>query len=268
MKSILYILAIAAILAGAWFSYDSMNKYEALTKQRKEQQDTNEILKANVRAKKKEAKEMHVLKDKAIARHNEADSSKGLVESKLKSSKTIMATWKNKIASLDEDLDEVAKVKKEIKEAFKSLGPVNIREVSGLVKQLEEDLKEANKKLEELNALTEAASKRVATNNSKINELDTRIAKRAERIKGNSAQGRITAVNHDWGFVTIEIPRNMPVSAESKLIVKRGNSYVGDLAINAIEGSRIIADIKYKTMTPGMVVQPGDSVILAKPVTN
>ena len=34
--------------------------------------------------------------------------------------------------------------------------------------------------------------------------------------------------------------------------------------INAIEGGRIVADVDYKSMSAGMVVQPGDSVVLAK----
>jgi hypothetical protein len=52
------------------------------------------------------------------------------------------------------------------------------------------------------------------------------------------------------------------------LIVKRGADFIGKVNINAIEGKRIIADIDYRSMKPGMVVQAGDSVILAKPVTN
>ena len=54
----------------------------------------------------------------------------------------------------------------------------------------------------------------------------------------------------------------------SQLMVKRGMSYIGNLSINAIEGRRVIADIDYRSMRSGMVVQPGDHVILIKPATN
>jgi len=64
------------------------------------------------------------------------------------------------------------------------------------------------------------------------------------------------------------VPDNMPVDNTTKLIVKRGATLIGKLSINAIEGKRVIADIDYPSMTAGMVVQPGDAVILAKPVTN
>jgi len=40
------------------------------------------------------------------------------------------------------------------------------------------------------------------------------------------------------------------------------------LKINSIEGSRVVADIDYRSLKSGMVVQPGDSVIPAKPATN
>ena len=168
-----------------------------------------------------------------------------------------------------EKLDEVNDLIKSIKKAFSDLGDdIDLSQIPALVQKLEDDLKQANKKLEELEALTEAADTRVASNKSQISDLDARVSKRAARIKGNSAQGRVTAVNHDWGFVTIDVPSNMPVSAEAKLMIKRGMTYIGNLKINAIEGRRIVADIDYKSMTPGMVVQPGDHVILAKPVTN
>jgi len=58
MKSILYIVAIIAILAGAWFSYESKNKFEELQTQRKELDAKNENRKTSIRKAKKEVKEM------------------------------------------------------------------------------------------------------------------------------------------------------------------------------------------------------------------
>lgn len=269
MKSILYIVAIVAILAGGWFSYDSMNKFETLRTERVELDDRNVQLKANIDATKKEAKEMEGKRDAENARLVEAKEGLDNAKSNLKLSKKEAATWKSKIAGLQEKLDDNKNLIEQIKKSFEDLGPnVQLDQVPALVKKLEDDLKAANKELEELQALTEAADVRVAANNELIGDLDQRISKRAARIKGNSAEGRVTAVNHDWGFVTLEIPSNMPVTAEAKLMIKRGMKYIGNLNVNAIEGRRIVADIDYRSMTPGMVVQPGDHVILAKPVTN
>jgi len=268
MKSILYIVAIIAILAGSVLSYKSMKAFDDLKTQRKALDSDNINRKAKIKTAKKDAKEMEAEMKSARAKLDDAEAGRDNAKSNLKLSKKEAGIWKSKIAGQQEKLDENKNLIAQIEKVFKGLGAVDLKQMPELVQKLEDDLKSANKKSEELRALTEAAKTRVATNPEQIKDLDARIAKRASRIQGNSAQGRITAVNHDWGFVTIQVPSVMPVDSASKLMVKRGTTYIGNLNINAIEGSRIVADIDYQSMTPGMVVQPGDHVILAKPVTN
>lgn len=268
MKSILYIVAIVAILAGSGLSYKSMKAFDDLKTQREDLDSDNINRKAKIKTAKKEAKDMEAQLKVARAKLDDAEAGRESAKGFLKLSKKEAGTWKSKIAGQQEKLDENKKLIAEVEEAFKGIGAVNLQQIPELVQKLEDDLKNANKKVEELNALTTAAKTRVASNSDQIKVLDARIVKRASRIKANSAEGRITAVNHDWGFVTVQIPSVMPVDPASKLIIKRGMTYIGNLNINAIEGNRIVADIDYQSMTPGMVVQPGDHVILTKPVTN
>ena len=269
IKSIIYLVVIVATLAWGWFSYGDMKQFEQDKDKREALDGLNDNRKVNIKKTKKDAKAMEGQLKLAKSKLNDAENGLDNAKSKLKLSKNEAAKWKSDIATQTEKLDKVKDLIESIKKAFADLGEdIELNQIPALVQKLEDDLKKANKDLEELQALTEAADTRVASNNTQITDLDVRIAKRADRMKGNSAQGRITAVNHDWGFVTIEIPSNMPVTAEAKLMIKRGMSYIGNLKINAIEGRRIVADIDYKSMTPGLVVQPGDHVILAKPVTN
>ena len=268
MKIILYIVAIVALLGGSAYSYKSMKAFDDLKNTRVALDGENENRKAKIKTAKKEAKDMEAQLKAARGKLDDAEAGRENAKSNLKLSKKEAGNWKSKIAGQQEKLDENKDLITQIEEAFKGLGAVDLKQIPELVQKLEDDLKGANKKLEELNALTAAAKTRVATNSEQIQTLDARIAKRASRIQGNSAQGRITAVNHDWGFVTVDIPSIMPVDSSAKLMIKRGSTYIGNLNINAIEGSRIVADIDYKSMTPGLVVQPGDHVILAKPVTN
>ncbi|MCP5534968.1 MAG: hypothetical protein H7A51_01905 [Akkermansiaceae bacterium] len=269
MKAILYVIAIAAIGAGGWFSYETMNKFTQLKADREELDSNNKNRSASIVDTKKKAKVMETERDAAKSKLADTEAELDTSESNLKLSKREAATWQSKIAEQDEKLEEIQALITSIKNAFKELGEdIQLDQVPGLVKQLEDDLKEANRKLEELQSLAGAADKRVATNNAQIKDLSERIAKRAARIAGNSAEGTITAINHDWGFAIVNVPSNMPVDESSKLLIKRGTSFIGNLKINAIEGSRIVADVDYKSMSPGMVAQPGDVVVLAKPVTN
>lgn len=269
MKALLYVIAIVAIAAGGWFSYDTMTKFTKLKEDRLELDKNNENRKASIKTTKDAAFAMEGDRDKAKADKSDTEALLSTVQSNLKLSKREAATWKSKIAEQDEKLQEIQDLIVSIKKAFSELGPdVQLDQVPGLVQKLEDDLKEANRKLEELQSLASAADKRVASNNAQIKNLTARIAKRASRIAGNSAQGSVTAVNHDWGFAIVNVPSNMPINETTKLMIKRGSSFIGNLKINAIEGTRIVADVDYKSMSPGMVVQPGDTVVLAKPVTN
>lgn len=269
MKTILYIVAIVAIAAGGWFSYATMDKFTKLKANREQLDETNENRKVTIKKTKGEAKEMEVDRDAAQSKLAETEGDLDTSKSNLKLAKREAATWKGKIAEQKEKLEGIQNLIKSIKDAFKELGDdIQLDQIPGLVKKLEDDLKESQRKLEELQSLADAADKRVATNTAQIGELGGRIEKRAARIKGNSAVGQITAINHDWGFAIVQVPSNMPVDETSKLMIKRGTAFIGNLKINAIEGTRIIADVDYKSMTPGMVAQPGDSIVLAKPVTN
>jgi len=269
IKSIIYLVVIVATLAWGWFAYGDMQQFQKDKDKREALNAENEIRKGHIAQTKKDAKAMEGQLKLARTRLDDAEAGLDNANSNLKLSRKEAAKWRSDIAAQTEKLDKVKDLIESIKKAFEDIGgDLDLDQIPALVQKLEDDLKNANKKLEELQTYTEAADKRVASNDNQIQDLNTRIAKRATRIKGNSAQGRVTAVNHDWGFVTIEIPSNMPVKAEDKLMIKRGMTYIGNLNINALEGRRIIADIDYKSMTPGMVVQPGDHVILAKPVTN
>jgi chromosome segregation ATPase len=268
MKNILYIVAIVAILAGGWFSYKQKSEFQELQEQREDLDDTNENRKASTKTFKKKAKGVAAELDTAKGKLSDAEAGLDNANSKLKITAKDAATWSSKIDGQAEKLEGVNALIATIKDEFKDLGPVELSEIPALIQKLEEDLKKANEKPEELAELIAAAESRVASNDSQIKDLDARIAKRAERIKGNSAHARVTAVNHDWGFVTMEVPSNMPLTPVSQLMVKRGMSYVGNLNINAIEGRRVVADIDYRSMRSGMVIQPGDHVILIKPATN
>lgn len=268
MKAILYVIAIVAIVAAGWFSYDTMDKFTQLKADRAELDKQNENRKATIKTTKAEAQKVEAERDAAKGKRDDTTAELELKEKNLKLSKREAATWKSKIAEQKEEMEGVQNVIQSIKNSFKELGDVQLDQIPGLVNKLEDDLKESSRKLEELQSLADAADKRVASNNEQLGDLSQRLAKRADNIRGNSAEGRITAINHDWGFAIVSIPSNMPVDETSKLMVKRGASFIGHLKINAIEGTRIVADVDYKSMTPGMVAQPGDSVVLAKPVTN
>ncbi|MGB0992667.1 MAG: hypothetical protein ACPG32_09380 [Akkermansiaceae bacterium] len=270
MKALLYVIAIAAIGAGGWFSYSTMNKFTDLKKARKSLEGDNKNLKASIERQKNEANDMEAQQKAANTKLEDTKAELDSVKGKITLKNRESADWKSKIAEQKEKLDEIQNLITEIKKVFKAeFGDnVDLAQIPGLVKRMEDDLKKANKKLEELEEYTGAADKRVAKNKAALQDLGKRLSERAARLRGNAAVGQVSSVNHDWGFAVVKVPSNMPVTDQSKLLVKRGSDFVGKLKINAIEGNRIIADVDYKSMTPGLVVRSGDQVVLEKPATN
>ena len=269
MKVLTYILAIAVILCGSWFSYSNMNKFAKIQEDRIELDNQNKTRSAFIVKTKKEAKTMEAERDQVKASLADADAELDITSGKILTKKREASAWNNKIAEQDRQLEKTQEVIASIKVAFKELaGDIELEQVPELVTQLEDGVKKANRELEEQQILTEEATERVEKNDQKIADLDGQILDRKKRIAANKYEGRISATNHDWGFAIIKVPDDMPLDNSSRLIVKRGTTLIGKLSINAIEGNRIVADIDYPSMTAGMVVQPGDAVVLAKPVTN
>jgi len=269
MKLAAYIISIVIILTGAWFSYSTMSKFATLQDDRIELDQQNKTRSAYIIKTKKEAKDMETERDQVKTSLAEADAELGNMEANIKLTKRTSSILSDEIAELDSQLKKNQDLIANIKAAFEELGgDIELNQVKSLKEELEGDVKKANRAFEDQQILAESLSESVAANEQKITDLNDRIQKRKKRIAGNKAEGRITATDHNWGFAVIDVPDNMPVDNTSKLIVKRGATLIGKLSINAIEGKRVIADIDYPSMKAGMVVQPGDAVILATPVTN
>ena len=269
MKVLTYIIAIAIILCGSWFSYSNWNKLAKIQEDRIELDKQNKTRSAFIVKTKKEAKTMEAERDQVKASLADADAELDITSGKIKTKMREASAWKVKIADQDKQLEKTQEIIASIKAAFKELaGDVELEDVPKFVAELEDGVKKANSELEEQQILTEQATERVEKNDVIIADLNDQILQRKKRIAASKYEGRISATNHDWGFAIIKVPNDMPLDNSSRLIVKRGTTLIGKLSINAIEGDRIVADIDYPSMTAGMVVQPGDAVILAEPITN
>jgi hypothetical protein len=78
----------------------------------------------------------------------------------------------------------------------------------------------------------------------------------------------ITAVSPDWGFVVIGAGSNTGFTPQTVLLVKRDGKLIGRVRPSAIERTQTIGDVILESLAPGVRLQPGDRVILAKPESN
>ncbi len=112
---------------------------------------------------------------------------------------------------------------------------------------------------------TEAVEKNQAT----LSDFKQAQLRRRSNLNANGVSSLITAVDNEWGFVVVKPHADSKIKQDSKLLVIRGNRHIGRLSINAIEeeAGRVLANIDYSSIAPGMRIMPGDRVILSNPLT-
>ncbi len=85
-------------------------------------------------------------------------------------------------------------------------------------------------------------------------------ASRKAAISLGGRTGTIGSVNPDYGFCVVNMGTSQGVTMDSRLIVKRGSTFVTRLKIVQITGSQTVADFRDRDLN-GNQILPGDQVI-------
>lgn len=78
-----------------------------------------------------------------------------------------------------------------------------------------------------------------------------------------SFSSRVTAVDPDWGFVTIGAGNTSGVVRQAKLDVFRGAALVGKVTVTHVSNGQSVAEVVPGSIAPGDSIQPGDTVRVA-----
>ena len=147
-----------------------------------------------------------------------------------------------------------------VKELRTKLGPgVTLQNIAPTIKKLENDLENAKQDLATRQAELEVVSKKVASNEVRIQKAEKVQADRLVKIERNATEGVVTAVNKDWGFVLVNIGKDQGVEGDSELIVERDGIRIGNLSVVSIQPGLTVADISQKGLSKA--VEPGDKVV-------
>jgi chromosome segregation ATPase len=259
---------LVSIVGAAVFSKMNIEKHETQLAQ------TN-TLKAKVKGKKQEVatkegelQDEEALRTEAKDTNNSLLAEKDLRENDVKDNKKLSASFDDDLEELVGKKDEIQKAIAEIEKELKG-EKVPLEQVEEYVTGLENKKKDLNKTnialQEEISIFTEA----VRQNRSTLSDFKDAQLKRRKNLNANGASSLITAVDNEWGFVVVKPHADSMIKQDSKLLVIRGNRHIGRLSINAIEeeAGRVLANIDYSSIAPGMRIRPGDRVILSKPLT-
>jgi predicted RNase H-like nuclease (RuvC/YqgF family) len=164
---------------------------------------------------------------------------------------------------------ELEKVRVQLETKLKEAGEgVTFENLADTINAMEADKLAKTKALGELETNVATLQRNVESNQAEIGRLADRSASRDRRISRNAMESVVSAVNDDWGFVIIAAGSNTGFTPETKLLVKRDGRLIAEVKPSSIEPTQTIAEIDPESVAPGVRIQPGDRVILAKPATN
>jgi len=271
MKFVFPILAILVCGAAAYFSFTLSDKFQTTQKDRIQAIETNVRVEASiVQAEEEIIKEEDLLK--------KSQDNLALVNASVQSLESDATRLKNELGELDADLailatklEEQDKVLKEVQAMFAEMNlgdDVNEDNLAEKIGDIKDDIKVKSNERDILEKKVENAKKSLAAKQEDVSRLVARKDARDTRISRNAMEARVTAVNGDWGFLVIGAGENSGFTPQTTLLVQRDGRLIGKVNPSAIEPTQTIAEIDFKSISPGVRIQPGDSVILAKPAAN
>ncbi len=268
MKLILYILALVSIGGAAALSMMNIEKHEeqlSLTNTKAAEVKSKRL---QVTKKEKELQSEEDLRAEAKKQNNGLIADKDIKDTEVKDNQKLSASFDDDLEELVAKKDEVQKAIAEIEKELEG-EKVALDEVEQYVTDLENKKKDLNKTNVALQEEVSIFSGAVKQNKSVLSDFRDAQTKRRKNLAANRVSSLITAVDNEWGFVVVKPHSDAIIKQESKLVVIRGNKHIGRLTINAIEGEggRVLANIDYSSLAPGMRIRPGDRVMLSKSLT-
>ncbi|MES2981938.1 MAG: hypothetical protein V4727_06465 [Verrucomicrobiota bacterium] len=269
MKFAFLFLVIAISGVAAYFTVTQTKKFQDLQDLRISTNVTIVRVSASNDKRLEEIKVEEGNREVAKTERSNAQSSVAVLKDDNGSLERQVAGLDTKIAAQEVQLGELRQVVTGVKEEFAkvnidvTLGSLN-DDFKGLTTSIETK-QGTDKGLDEAIAKDE---KKLADKRAEIDRYNGRIQARDLRIAQNEIEARVTAVNHDWGFIVIGAGSNSGFMPDSILLIKRDGRRIGTVKPTAIELTQTIADIDFNSLSPGVRFQPGDEVILAKPASN
>lgn len=269
MKFVFLSLAIIGTLVASYFTVTQTEKFQAIQDLRHKTEQEIIVLSANIddRLAKIAVEEQN--KKVAEGERSVAQASVANFKAENNSIENQVGTLDVKLAAQETQLGELKQVLAGVTQEFEQL------KIEVSLASIEDDFKNVNTSIETkqgtdkgLDESIAKEEKRLADKRAEIDRYNSRIQARDLRIAQNETEARVSAVNHDWGFIVIGAGSNSGFMPDTKLLIKRDGRLIGTVKPSSIEPTQTIADIDFSSLAPGVRFQPGDEVILAKPANN
>lgn len=269
MKIAFYILTFLVCGVAAYFSLSLKEMFESQQQVRIDTIQTNRNVAANA-----DATDAEIVTRDAVLEEAKSDRAQATaaLESAQATGRTLTAQLREVETNIESQEAEIAQLNTSIEEITNLLAEfgedVTPATINDNIANLQRRRDELVQQREEIDELSAAAERRVAEQRAESERISQRMVERNAKLSLNATEAVISAVDNDWGFVVIGAGSNSGFSPQSAMIVQRDGRVIGRIRPSSIEPTQTIAEIDYSAMSPGVRLQPGDRVLLARPVAN
>ncbi|MEI8037818.1 MAG: hypothetical protein WCJ14_05455 [Verrucomicrobiota bacterium] len=269
MKASLYILAILAAGGGLFFTSLQSDKFNEAQNERIKVREETKTVSANAAVKETELTHEKAIIAAADLKREEIAQSVASIEASGATLKRDSIDLDNTLKAQDQEFADIEKSLAEVNKIVASLGGgVTLDNLADKIQEIDADKKTKQTKLEEGETLMAAAEKSLANSRADADRFAKRIVERNAHIARNAMEAVITAVDQEWGFLVIGAGSNSGFTQQTNLLVQRDGHLIGHVRPSSIELNQTIAEIDFKSLSPGVRIQAGDRVILNTPNTN
>lgn len=266
MKFIFPILSILVCGVAAYFSLAESKKFTEVQDLRLETINTNKSVTASADAKEVEVRDLEATLGESKDSLELAKQSLLATNSNYEALEGEERKVDTRLADQQVEFDELKKSLVAVQEIFSGMGGgVTMDNLGEKVAEVAATVKEKQEKVETLEGLIEDAKKDLTKKRDSLQRLADRKSSRSARIAQNSKTARVSAVNQDWGFLVIGAGSNSGYSPQTELLITRGGKMIGRVTPSGVEPTQTIAEIDMDSLAPGVRIQPGDRVMVAKP---
>jgi len=259
MKAILYIVALLTIGGSAYFTYNNIAPHQDQLDRTTQLESDNTVLRADIKDLVGNIKTQVEEKNAETQRKNEFKGEIRLAEQKIDNLAKQSSGLNGELDGLKEEKAEIDRLVAKVEAEAGQVG-IPIEKIPEFFEDIKDKRKQLNASHISLVQEVERFTDDVATKKGEVATLTEAEEKRRDNLKANGVSSLITAVNNEWGFVTVKPHSDALFDQDSKLIVVRGTNHVGRLRVNAVEGGRVLADIDYDSLVQGLRIRAGDKL--------
>jgi chromosome segregation ATPase len=213
----------------------------------------------------KEAKEEHGKVDDSLVTAREdrrsAKDQRDDTQAQVSVLNNTLSRQNSEIMKLKASIEKAKVEKTELDLLISEVGADSVEELEKNVQAQKDALAMRQNEKQSVMAELDQKNKEAGAIEDQVQQLQEKRVEHARNVALNGLEATVIAVNRDWGFVMVNVGKDLGVTADASLLVKRGGERIARLRITDISQEVLMSEVIDGSLAEGARVIPGDKVI-------